>query len=77
MAICLFATINELFFRDIIDGTHEDVLLDGRVEKNRFLAHNTDVLAKPFHVQTLYVDAVNSDGTRNSIIETLDERDGS
>ena len=52
-----------------------DVLPDGSMEQNGFLQYKTDLLAKRFLPEALYIDAVNLDGSRDRIVEARNQTD--
>lgn len=43
-------------------------------EEYGFLRNKPDLASQPFDVQVLHVDAIESDRTRQRVVETLDER---
>jgi len=53
----------------------KDVLPDAGGEQHRLLAHEADLLAVPFQFESADVHAVEPDGTREGVVEALDELD--
>jgi len=54
-----------------------DIVLDGGGEKDGFLRHETDLATKPLDVKLLDIDAIQSNDTRQWIVEPLDQGDDS
>ena len=65
-------SILDLFVR-CVGLTHQDVLLDRRIEKDRFLADITNLLAVVAEIDVLHVNAVNEDIAGAGIVESLNK----